>query len=101
MSMTEASSEYFQQVAGNWDNLRSGYFSEAVRQAAIDKAYLRPEMVVADVGSGTGFIAAGLAPLVRRVYVVDGSAAMLEVARKNLSEFSNVEYHEADGTSLP
>jgi arsenite methyltransferase len=101
MSMTQASSEYFQQVAGSWDSLRAGYFGEAVRQAALDKAYLRPEMVVADVGSGTGFIAAGLAPLVRRVYVVDGSAAMLDVARKNLSAFQNIEYHEADGASLP
>ena len=58
-------------------------------------------MAVADIGAGTGFVAAGLAPLVKRVYVVDGSAAMLEVARKNLSQFDNVEYHEADGDSLP
>ena len=36
--------------------MRSGYFGEAVREAAIAKAYLRPEMVVADVGAGTGFL---------------------------------------------
>ncbi len=101
MSMTQASSEYFQHVAGQWDQLRSGYFGEAVRKVDIDKAYLRPEMAVADIGSGTGFLAAGLAPLVKRVYVVDGSAAMLEVAKKNLSQFDNIEYHEADGASLP
>src|SRR5512133_2502805 len=101
MSMTEASSEYFQQVAGSWDQISAGYFGTAVREAAIAKAYLRPEMVVADIGSGTGFVAAGLAPLVKRVYVVDGSPAMLEVAKKNLSAFSNIEYHEADGASLP
>ncbi|HEY3344853.1 MAG TPA: hypothetical protein VGJ97_07990, partial [Anaerolineaceae bacterium] len=73
MSMTQASSEYFGRVAGQWDTLRSGYFRDGVREAAITKAYLRPEMVVADVGAGTGFLAAALAPLVRRVYVVDGS----------------------------
>lgn len=101
MSMTESSSAYFRQVAGRWDNIRSGYFGEAVRQAAIEKAYLRPEMVVADVGSGTGFVAAGLATLVRRVYVVDGSEAMLDVARKNLNDFQNIEFHQADGLSLP
>lgn len=101
MSMTQASSEYFQQVAGSWDQISAGYFGRAVRDAAIAKAYLRPEMAVADVGSGTGFVAAGLAPLVKRVYVVDGSAAMIEVAKKNLSQFTNVEYHEADGASLP
>lgn len=101
MSMTQKSSEYFQQIAGSWDQISTGYFGQPVRDAAIAKAYLRPEMAVADVGSGTGFVAAGLAPLVKRVYVVDGSVAMLEVAKKNLSAFSNVEYHEADGASLP
>lgn len=101
MSMTKASSEYFKNVADRWDQISAGYFGKAVRDAAIAKAYLRPEMAVADVGAGTGFIAAGLAPLVKRVYVVDGSAAMLDVARKNLSQFDNVEYHEADGTRLP
>ena len=101
MTMTNTSSEYFRQVAGQWDDISAGYFGEAVRQAAIAKAYLRPEMAVADVGAGTGFIAAGLAPLVKRVYVVDGSPEMLAVARQNLSAFSNIEFHEADGVALP
>lgn len=101
MSMTSASAEYFDKVAEQWDTIRTGYFSEAVREAAIRKAYLLPEMTVADVGAGTGFVAAGLAPLVKRVYVLDGSAAMLEVARKNLKDFSNVIFQEADGQSLP
>ncbi len=29
---TQGSSEYFNQVAGDWDRLRAGYFSEAVRE---------------------------------------------------------------------
>lgn len=101
MSMTSASSEYFEKVAGQWDEIRSGYFTEAVREVALSKAYLRPEMVVADVGAGTGFMAAGLAPLVKHVYLFDGSPAMLEVARKNLSQFDNVEFRLAAGDSLP
>jgi arsenite methyltransferase len=101
MSMTQASSQYFQQVAGEWDNLRAGFFGESVRESAVQKAYLRPEMVVADVGSGTGFIAAALAPLVRRVYVTDGSPEMLAVARQNLAQFDNLEFHLADGQQLP
>jgi len=63
--MTQQSSNpsaaYFEKVAGQWDELRTGYFTEAVRAAAIRKAYLHPEMTVADVGAGTGFVAAGLA----------------------------------------
>jgi ubiquinone/menaquinone biosynthesis C-methylase UbiE len=99
--MTPASAQYFDQVASQWDQIRSGYFTEAVRKAAIQKAYLRNDMDVADIGSGTGFMAAGLAPLVRKVYAFDGSAAMLEVARQNLKEFDNVIYQESDGLSLP
>ena len=101
MTATYPSAEYFDQVADRWDSLRSGYFTEAVREAAILRAYLHPEMVVADVGAGTGFMAAGLAPLVRRVHVIDGAEAMLDVARKNLAAFANLEFHQADGRSLP
>ena len=101
MTTTNPSETYFEQVAGEWDTLRTGYFREAVREAAIAKAYLHPKMSVADVGAGTGFLAAGLAPLVEKVHLLDGSAAMLDVARKNLAQFDNLEFHTADGLALP
>jgi ubiquinone/menaquinone biosynthesis C-methylase UbiE len=101
MITTNPSSSYFDKVAPAWDSMRSGYFTEAVREAAIRRAYLHPDMTVADVGAGTGFIAAGLAPLVKHIHVLDGSAAMLNEARRNLAQFDNVEFHEADGLSLP
>lgn len=101
MTASNPSAPYFEKVAGQWDALRSGYFTEAVRESAIQKAYLHPEMTVADVGAGTGFVAAGLATLVRHVHVLDGSPQMLEVARKNLAQFDNLEFHLADGLALP
>ncbi|HEY3313497.1 MAG TPA: arsenite methyltransferase [Anaerolineales bacterium] len=101
MTTTNPSANYFDKVASNWDNLRAGYFTEAVREAAIAKAYLHPQMTVADVGAGTGFVAAGLAPLVKKVHVIDGSAEMLAVSRQNLAGFSNLEFHQADGLALP
>jgi arsenite methyltransferase len=101
MSMTTRSREYFARVAGHWDGLRDGFFGEAVRVAAIAKAYLRPDMVVADVGAGTGFMAAALAPLVHQIYAIDGSAAMLEVAQRNLASYENVVFKQADGQALP
>ncbi len=66
MTTTNPSAPYFDKVAGQWDELRSGYFNEAVREAAIRKAYLHPDMVVADVGAGTGFMASGLARWCRK-----------------------------------
>ena len=101
MTTTNPSAPYFEKVAGQWDDLRKGYFTEAVRDAAIRKAYPHPEMIVADVGAGTGFVAAGLAPLVKHVHVLDGSSEMIGVARKNLAQFENVEFHVADGLALP
>ena len=101
MTTTNPSAPYFEKVAGQWDDLRKGYFTEAVREAAIQKAYLHPDMTVADVGAGTGFITAGLAPLIKHVHVLDGSPEMIEIARKNLAKFENVEFHVADGLALP
>ncbi len=101
MVTTNPSNLYFEQVAGQWDALQAGYFTGAVRECAIRKAYLHPEMVVADVGAGTGFMSRGLAPLVKQVYALDGSQAMLDVARKNLEQFDNVEFRLADGLALP
>jgi len=101
MTMTSASKEYFSTVAGDWDNLRQGYFTEAVRKTAIRVAHLHPEMVVADIGAGTGFMTAGLAPLVRQVYLLDGSPEMLAIARQNLQEYNNLVFQQADGGALP
>lgn len=95
------SNTYFAQVAGEWDEIRSGYFTEHMRDAAIAKANLTPGAIVADIGTGTGFVAAGLAPKAGKVYGFDASAAMLEVARRNLVAFPNVELHEAPGDHLP
>jgi arsenite methyltransferase len=101
MSMTPASAQYFHEHASQWDKLRTGYFGESVRAAAFARAYLRPDMTAADIGGGTGFISAGLAPLVHKVHLVDASQPMLEVARQNLAQYSNVEFHHADGLTLP
>lgn len=92
---------YFAQVADQWDEIRAGYFTEHMRDAAIAKAKLPPNAVVADVGTGTGFVAAGLALKAAKVYGFDASAAMLDVARRNLATFPNVEFHEAPGDRLP
>ncbi len=92
---------YFKRVAPQWDSLRRSYFTEEVREAAIGRANLTPDSVVADVGTGTGFMLAGLAPLVRRAIGFDNSPEMLGVAAKNLGGAANVELRVAEGDSLP
>src|SRR5512147_855789 len=95
------SNTYFAQVAGQWDEIRSGYFTEHMRDAAIAKANLLANAVVADVGTGTGFVARGLVERAAKVIGFDASPDMLAVARHNLAAFSNIEFHEAPGDQLP
>lgn len=96
-----ASRAYFADVADDWDELRTGYFTEAMRDAAIARARLTPDAVVADVGTGTGFVIRGLAPHVARVFGFDESPEMLAVARRNLAAFENVTLWQAQGDALP
>ena len=95
------SNPYFATVAGQWDEMRSGYFTEHMRDAAIARAQLPAQAIVADVGTGTGFVAAGLASQAGRVIGFDASPEMLAVARRNLARFANVELREAAGDQLP
>jgi ubiquinone/menaquinone biosynthesis C-methylase UbiE len=95
------SRKYFAQVAGEWDTIRTSYFTEAMRDAAIDKAGVPVDAVVADIGTGTGFVASALAGRARQVYGFDASPEMLEVASRNLAAFGNVTLKQAEGQSIP
>jgi ubiquinone/menaquinone biosynthesis C-methylase UbiE len=68
-----------------------------------DAVGLDGSQTIVDVGTGTGFIAAGLAPRAARVIALDHSPAMLDVARENLAQLGieNVELREGDLGRLP
>jgi ubiquinone/menaquinone biosynthesis C-methylase UbiE len=100
-NMSSESQAYFASVAGQWDEMRTEYFTEHMRDAAIVKSHLPPAAVVADVGTGTGFVAAGLALHAAKVYGFDSSAEMLAVAGRNLAAFSNIAFEQSSGDSLP
>lgn len=95
--------EFFERVATDWDTMRLAYYDERVIEKMAEVSGVDEGMTVADVGTGTGFVAAGIAPRVRRVLAVDNSPAMLKVARRNLAELgvSNVELLEGDVGALP
>ncbi len=101
MSVSVSSQEYFAEHAGEWDRMRARFFADGLRDVAIAAAFLRPEMEVADVGSGTGFMVEGLAPLVRSVVAIDSSPQMLGVAREKFAAAANVDVREGQGNALP
>jgi ubiquinone/menaquinone biosynthesis C-methylase UbiE len=94
---------YFESVAGEWDSMRAAWYDERVIEELAARTHTTASSIVVDVGTGTGFVTAGLAPRVSHVVAVDKAPAMLEVARRNLDELGvdNVDLREADITSLP
>jgi ubiquinone/menaquinone biosynthesis C-methylase UbiE len=74
---------YFDRVADKWDEMRRAFFGEGVRRAAVAAAGIAPGAVVADVGTGTGFIAEAALDAGARVIGVDNSDGMLvQVAQR-------------------
>jgi len=78
------SKKYFDAVAGQWDAMRAGFFSESVRMKAFAVAGLQTGQVAADLGAGTGFITEGLIREGLHVIAVDQSEAMLAQMQKKL-----------------
>jgi ubiquinone/menaquinone biosynthesis C-methylase UbiE len=95
------SRQYFDIVAPQWDNLREGFFSEAVRERAFDAAGAVAGKIAADIGAGSGFVTEGLLKRGLRVIAIDRSAAMLEEMRRKFGEGSAVEYRIGEAESLP
>ncbi len=86
------STEYFDNVALNWNKMRSEYFKDEVREKIIQKLDVRNK-VIGDLGCGTGFISLGLAgqsPSI--VFAIDQSLNMLRELKKEITKqsFNNV-----------
>jgi ubiquinone/menaquinone biosynthesis C-methylase UbiE len=94
------SQEFFESAAGQWDKLRRELFGGASYLQALP-AFLDPTWAVADLGCGTGQVAAALAPFVGRVAAVDRSGEMLQSARKRLREHTNVEVRRGELEAVP
>jgi ubiquinone/menaquinone biosynthesis C-methylase UbiE len=98
--MTDDAREYFESVAHKWDEMRQRFFGEGVRNAAIAAANITSSSIVADIGTGTGFIAEGALAAGARVIGVDSSDRMLAEARKRFGE-KRFEARAGDVESLP
>ncbi|HEV2295747.1 MAG TPA: metalloregulator ArsR/SmtB family transcription factor [Tepidisphaeraceae bacterium] len=96
----EDSQAFFAGAAAQWDKLRGELYGNNFTTAAL-LALLPRDMVVADLGCGTGQVIAAVAPNVKQVIGVDNSAAMLKAAKKRASAFRNVELHRGDLQALP
>jgi ubiquinone/menaquinone biosynthesis C-methylase UbiE len=93
---------FFDSVGPEWDALRKVWGDDALRARAIARL-VAPDLVVADIGTGTGILAAELRRLGLRVIAVDSSARMIEAARAKLERdgLGDVELRRGDAAALP
>ena len=96
-----SSKQFFDEVAGEWDEMREHFFSERVREKAFAVADVQPERTAADIGAGTGFITEGLARRGLRVIAVDQSEEMLATMKKKFASFEGIEYRQGEAENLP
>ena len=96
------SRSFFDAVGTEWDALRKVFNDEALRARALARL-LGPNLVVADIGTGTGILASELARLGLRVIAVDHSSRMLEAARTKLTQegLACVELRQGEASALP
>ncbi len=99
----KAIQEFFERVATDWDAMRLAYYDERVIEKLAEVSGVGEASEVLDVGTGTGFVAAGIAPRVKRVVGIDNAPAMLEVAWENLRALgvSNVDLVVGEVARLP
>ncbi|NUM81765.1 class I SAM-dependent methyltransferase [bacterium] len=95
------SEEYFNEVADRWNDVRLTLFSDGVRDAAIKAADVKPGLLAADIGAGTGFITEGLVKKNLRVIAVDQSPAMMDEMKKRFGRLRNVELRVGESADLP
>jgi len=96
-----SSQEYFAQVAGQWDELRAGFFPEAVREKALALAGVRAGRTAADLGAGTGFVTQALLAAGLDVFAVDQSPAMLAQLRAKFGDSGRLTALEGRAQRLP
>lgn len=94
------SQNFFSSAYGQWDRMRAELFGHRVDGWALS-AMLDANLIVGDLGCGTGTISQMLGPWVKKVIAVDSSAAMLATARKRLKEMESVELRQGELTALP
>jgi ArsR family transcriptional regulator len=94
------SAEFFAASAERWDHLRRDLFGQRAELLPFF-GLLDPAWTIGDLGTGTGELAATLAPFVARVVGIDRSEAMLEAAAGRLEGAANVELRQGDLEALP
>lgn len=92
--------QIFFSTSNAWDAMRAEMIGTRTDLLAMLNL-LDEQLVVGDLGCGTGHLTDALAPCVRRVIAVDESGPMLSATRERLRKRSNVELRTGTVEDLP
>ncbi|KAB1439724.1 class I SAM-dependent methyltransferase [Candidatus Galacturonibacter soehngenii] len=97
----ENSKNYFNEIAGSWDTIRTSLFSENIREHAYKLADIQKGKIAADIGAGTGFITEGLLKDGLKVFAIDQSENMLNHMKNKFSKYDTFTGLLGDSDALP
>jgi len=99
---TSRSQAYFERVACEWDNIRTEMFGDALAREML-RALVPEGLVVADIGTGTGYVAELFGPRAGRLIAIDNSESMLAVARLKAQRLGlrHVEFRQGEAENPP
>ena len=97
----EQSRDYFNDIAEDWDAMRTSFFSEEVREVAYTLADVQNGKTAADIGAGTGFITEGLLKAGLQVIAIDQSENMLDNMKLKYKDYASLSCVQGDSDALP
>src|SRR3989440_3536290 len=95
--------DYFEQIAPTWDAYVASAYEAELQERLTSLLPWHQDMTVLDVGTGTGYLAGMMAPLVGEMIGVDCAPAMLRRAGEKMAQagYQHVSFREGMAEQLP
>jgi RNA polymerase sigma factor (sigma-70 family) len=95
--------DYFERIAATWDAYVASAYEVELQERLTRLLPWHRDMTVLDVGTGTGYLAGMMAPLVEKVIGVDCSPAMLTRAGEKMAQagYQHISFREGMAEQLP
>lgn len=91
--------DYFERIAPTWDAYVASAYEAELKERLARLLPWHEDMAILDAGTGTGYLAGMMAPLVKEVIGVDCSPAMLSRAGEKMAQAGYQHVHLRAGTA--